>query len=68
MNGSDDPANMRFVPSSGKMMSPRGRLVVALVFSLISIGLALIIVDRAFSLVGMPGPSSVTRSVIALAG
>jgi hypothetical protein len=49
MDDSNDPANSRFVASSGKMMSPRGRFVVAIFFSIISIGLAIIIADRAFT-------------------
>jgi hypothetical protein len=49
MDDANDPADARSSASSGKMMSPRGRLVVAILFSIISIGLAIIMADRAFT-------------------
>jgi hypothetical protein len=45
----------------GKMMSPRGRFVVAVIFSIISIGLAAITADRAFTqaMIGLGGKAAI---------
>jgi hypothetical protein len=59
-------ANAQLSANSAKMMSPRGQLVVAILFSLLSIALAFVMVDKIFteallSLNGTAGTGTVTK-------
>jgi hypothetical protein len=49
MDNSKDQSKARFNAGSATMMSPRGRFVVAILFSLVSLGLAFVAVDRGFT-------------------